>query len=495
MSRIDYRPGYHFTPDRNWMNDPNGLVYHKGIYHLFFQYNPHGDEWANMSWGHASSDDLVRWREHPVAIPMTDDEQIFSGSVVVDHHNSAGFGVAGEPPLVAVYTSAYADGLQAQSLAFSTDDGATWAKYAGNPVLDRVSAAFRDPRVFWYQSPVGSGYWVMAAVEAEAREVLFYRSDDLKAWSHLSTFAGASGTGALGGQEFWECPDLFPLPVDGDADRVMWALVISVNPDTRDGGSATRYLLGQFDGTSFSPLSAEAPRRLDCGADFYAATSFANVPEGRRIAMGWMSNWAYGALVPTSPWRGTMSIPRELSLVAVDGRTTLVQQPVAELQTAEHTSKQVDSGPFTLDGTHEFTSGQQYRADITFDAITARQFGLDVLVGDGEATQIRYDPAGERLSVDRSRSGDTAFHPLFPSTEHAAVPLADGTLHLQVLVDRTSVEVFAQHGAIGLTTLVFPGATSTRLRLVSLGGPTCVTSLRYIPLRSPVTSGAADPAR
>jgi levanase len=241
-----HRPQFHFTPERNWMNDPNGLVYHKGEYHLFFQYNPDGDQWGNMSWGHAVSTDLVHWEELPLAISHDDAEMVFSGSAVVDHENTAGFGTKEEPAMVAVYTRApKAGGSQAQALAYSTDRGRTWTRYSGNPVLDIGSGEFRDPKVQWY-APTKS--WIMAVVLATERKVQFYSSNDLKSWTHLSDFGPA---GAVGG--VWECPDLFELPVDGETGKRKWVLVVSLNPGGIQGGSATQYFVGDFDGTKFTP--------------------------------------------------------------------------------------------------------------------------------------------------------------------------------------------------------------------------------------------------
>ncbi|WP_277207404.1 glycoside hydrolase family 32 protein [Isoptericola croceus] len=257
-----YRPAIHYTPEQNWMNDPNGLVHHDGTYHLYYQHNPEGNRWGNMSWGHATSPDLATWTEQPLAIGQTFDddgvaiEDIFSGSVVVDHGNTSGFGTVEDPPLVAVYTSAYTDahpthaGVQAQSLAYSTDGGYTWTKYADNPVLDRDSANFRDPKVIWYDDP-GSpdgGYWVMVVVEAVDRQVLLYRSDDLKDWTYLSTFGPANATGGI-----WECPDLFELAIDGDPENTRWVMVVNLNPGAVAGGSGGQYFVGEFDGTTFTP--------------------------------------------------------------------------------------------------------------------------------------------------------------------------------------------------------------------------------------------------
>ncbi|WP_448721346.1 GH32 C-terminal domain-containing protein [Microbacterium natoriense] len=259
-----YRPLVHFTPEQNWMNDPNGLVYVDGTYHLFFQHNPQGTTWGNMSWGHATSTDLLHWTQQPLAIPQTFDDQgrpiedIFSGSIVVDHDNSAGFGPAGSSPMVAIYTSAYTPqhpehaGVQAQSLAYSLDDGQTWTKYEGNPVLDRGSANFRDPKVFRYDGPAGE-YWVMVAVEALEHKVVISKSTDLKNWEHLSDFGPANATGGI-----WECPDLFPLPVDGDPSNTKWVMVVNLNPGGPNGGSTGQYFVGDFDGTTFTSETTDA---------------------------------------------------------------------------------------------------------------------------------------------------------------------------------------------------------------------------------------------
>lgn len=265
LGQEQYRPAVHFSPEKNWMNDPNGMVFHNGVYHLYYQHNPSGNIWGNMSWGHATSPDLVHWKEQPLAISTDDQEDVFSGSVVVDKDNSSGFGTAENPPLVAIYTSAYKDasphrGLQAQSLAYSLDDGLTWTKYSGNPVLNRNSANFRDPKVFWYSSPEGGGYWVMTAVEATDHKVVLYKSTDLKDWTALSEFGPANATGGL-----WECPDLFPLAVDGDPNNVKWVMVVNINPGGVAGGSAGQYFVGSFDGTTFTSESTKPSEALPAG--------------------------------------------------------------------------------------------------------------------------------------------------------------------------------------------------------------------------------------
>lgn len=265
LGQEPYRPAYHFSPAKNWMNDPNGMIYHKGVYHLFFQHNPSGNTWGNMSWGHATSTDLVHWQEQPLAISTDDQEDVFSGSVVEDKNNSSGLGTAENPPLVAIYTSAYKDasphrGLQAQSLAYSLDDGQTWTKYSADPVLDRNSANFRDPKVFWYGTADGGGYWVMTAVEALDHKVLLYKSTNLKDWTALSEFGPANATGGL-----WECPDLFPLAVDGDPNNVKWVMVVNINPGGVAGGSGGQYFVGSFDGVTFTSETTKPSDALPGG--------------------------------------------------------------------------------------------------------------------------------------------------------------------------------------------------------------------------------------
>jgi sucrose-6-phosphate hydrolase SacC (GH32 family) len=317
----------------------------------------------------------------------------------------------------------------------------------------------------------------MVAAEAEARQIVCYRSDDLRNWDYLSAFGPVGDTESL-----WECPDLFALPIDGDPDRLGWVLVVSLNPDLAGNGSATRYFVGEFDGVTFMAAPHEF-RRLDWGRDLYAAVSFDNEPTGRRILLGWLSNWDYAASVPTSPWRGSMSLPRELALVTIDGVVTLIQRPVAELSTLDVVADGHRSEPFELVGTRVFQAPQRFRLDVTFDSIDAAELGVDLLVGDGHATRIRYDTGTKRLSVDRTRSGDTEFHPTFASIESATVPLRDGALRLEVFVDRGSVEVFAQHGEVCCTEQVF-APDNTGFAIGSFGGSARVAHLQWLPLGS-----------
>lgn len=444
------RPSAHFTAERTWLNDPNGLLFHRGVYHLFFQNNPHGSTWGNISWGHATSTDLVTWTEQPVAIPFDGDEMVFSGSAVVDERNTAGFALPGQTALVAIYTSARATaahgaGKQAQALAYSVDDGATWTKYAGNPVLDIGSDEFRDPKVFWYGGQ--DGHWVMVAVEAVARRVVVYTSPNLIDWTAASTFGPAHATGGV-----WECPDLFPLPIEGSADS-RWVLVVSMNPGGIAGGSGTQYFVGDFDGTTFRPdrvTDSPDPTQydwIDFGRDYYAAVSFSGVPDGRRLMVGWASNWDYANATPTEPWRSAMSLVREITLVDVDGRPKIRQRPVLPDRPGDVEVFHV-TVPVRGDGGHLITIG----------------------TGAGEELAITVDGAARTLSSDRSRSGLVDFHPSFVSTDVAPFPDAAGDeIDLTIIVDGTIVEMFAFDGLVTLTQQVFPRQPYTEMRVTRHG--------------------------
>ncbi|HEX8498462.1 MAG TPA: GH32 C-terminal domain-containing protein [Actinomycetales bacterium] len=813
------RPQMHFSPARNWMNDPNGLIHLDGEYHYFFQYNPTGDVWGNMSWGHAVSTDLVHWVELPVAIEGSPDERIFSGSVVVDRQNVTGFGSPERPAMVAVYTSWYeaSSRHQAQSLAYSLDRGRTWKRYAGNPVLTgeqdgKDPLEFRDPKVFWHE---GTRSWIMALALATQQKIAFYRSTDLKKWTHLSDFGPA---GAVGGA--WECPDLFELPVDGDPARKRWVLSVNLNPGSIAGGSGAQYFTGSFDGTRFvsddpptytpptgrvladfegashpagwtatgtafgdrpatgalagqqtvtgftgtglansfvggdgsvgtltsppftvdrnhlnllvgggahrwvpgtgdgaapvgtvlgdfegadwagwtvtgdafgtRPTRGEAPCQVnvrgylgggllnsfhagdpdacdlppdagtgtatsppftigarhlsflvgggaqpstavrllvdgqvvrttsgresgtlawaswdladlagrtarievvdqstggwghvladhfvladqparprstetsvnllvdgavvrsvsgsesemldwaswnvsalrgrqarvqlvdantggwghlladqvvlsdtparsrlerahwqDYGRDYYAAVSFADEPKGRRVMMAWMSNWQYANQTPTSPWRSSATLPRELSLRTIDGRVQLVQQPVAAVDALAGSTTYRLSGARLREGTTALggpgTSGRTLRVDLRLNLREAREAGVRVLTGPGEQTVIGYDRVRQQVYVDRTRSGQVGFERTFPSVDRAPLPSFNGTVRLRVYVDRSSVEVFAGQGQVTLTDQVFPSATSTGVQLFSTGGRAVVESLTITPMRS-----------
>lgn len=411
------------------MNDPNGLIHYAGTWHLFYQSNPADSTWGNMSWGHATSTDLLTWTEHPVALWHTETEQIYSGSCVFDAGNSSGFGTTDWPPLVAIYTAHYLPrsprhGTQAQCLAYSLDGGSHWTTHPGNPVLDRGSANFRDPKVFRYQD-----VWVMVAVEAEDQQVVIYRSPDLINWTYASRFGPAHAAAGA-----WECPDLFELPVTG-TDRTRWVLLVNLNPGGVAGGSGCQYFVGDFDGYTFTPdrvIGTSVDRTLgvddpllrsydwfDFGRDCYAVVSFADAPQGRRIVLGWMNNWEYANDVPLTGGRSIMTVPRELDLVQLDDGCRLRQRPVRELPAdalVQHTLR-----------------------------------GGDRVSIDGVAMEYR----GGVLSLDRRGVGTDDFHEAFSTRQWATVPGEPHSVSVDVLVDTCSIEVFAADGMVTISDLVF----------------------------------------
>jgi fructan beta-fructosidase len=808
-----YRPQFHYTPARNWMNDPNGMVYYKGEYHLFYQYNPSGTTWGNISWGHAVSRDLVHWQELGVAIPHDDEEFVFSGSAVVDKENTSGFGTRQNPPLVAIYTSASKVCCrQAQALAYSLDHGRTWTKYAGNPVLDIGSGEFRDPKVFWYAP---DQRWIMVVALSVERKVSIYASENLKDWEHLSNFGPANAVGGV-----WEVPDLFELPVNGNPRNKKWVMVVNINPGGIAGGSGAQYFVGDFDGTTFhadnivgdytppagdvyedfeqsdyggwsttgtafgsgpapgslpgqlpvtgflgsrlvnsfdggdtatgtltsptfrisrgyinllvgggshahqpgtvdtppppgtvfadfeggsygegwtatgtfagttppagtigdqQPVSgyegehlvntfidhdngtgtitspeftiasnyinllvgggshpypgdpgnpptsvnlvvdgqvvhtatgqdseqlnwvnwdvsarngqtahiqivdqntggwghiladhimfADQPARprsyetavnllvdgevvrsasgqdseqldwaawnvndligkdaqiqivdrnsgawghiladhvmfaddpaqsilqrsswLDYGKDYYAAISWNNVPGDKRIMIGWMNNWQYAGVIPTSPWRSAMSVPRQVALRTIDGRVQVVQEPIHQLHQLRRGPAYRMHNTVIPEGTQELRGrgahGKALEIIADFDVRTAQKFGLKVRTGEGEETVIGYDVDTAELYVDRTRSGNVGFNRNFPGVQRAPLTARNGEVHLRILVDWSSVEVFADHGQIVITDQIFPSGTSDGVKLFAEGGNVKLTSLKIWQLRS-----------
>jgi fructan beta-fructosidase len=495
----NHRPLLSFSPARNWMNDPNGLVYHDGEYHLFYQYNPNANTFGDTSWGHAVSPDLLHWTELPPALQAEKDAKgaltqlFFSGSAVVDHANTSGLGQPGKPAMIAMYTAVYPQGrtqagkisqagTQAQSLAYSLDRGRSWTQYPGNPVIELPPAPyaaeyrdFRDPKLFWYEP---QKKWVVVVVVPKLNIALLYSSRDLLKWELMSEFGPA---GSISGD--WECPDLFELPVDGDPARRKWVLVMSQNLGHPAGGSGTQYFVGDFDGTSFTwdrAASDGQVRWLDYGADFYAGVTYNGVPDGRRLLVGWMNNWLYGQQVPTTPWRSAQSVPRELALATVDGKIKLVQQPLAELKRLRakrlHQAAAVKVAPgvhpVPLDG-----AGVPLEIELRLQPGSAQRSGIRVRAQGGQYTEIGYDRKQGALYLDRSRSGQADFHPQFAARHHAPVKLRDGKLPLRILVDGGSVTVFAGQGEAVLTDLVFPDRAANGVALFSEGGTAGVTGL------------------
>ncbi|PWN07493.1 levanase [Rhodohalobacter mucosus] len=480
-----YRPQYHYSPKINWMNDPNGLVYHQGTWHLYHQYNPFGTRWGYMSWNHATSTDLIHWEHRPVAIPYGQDEEegIFSGSAVVDHTNSSGFGDGNGAPIVAVYTSAYGgeEPYQAQSLAYSTDGGITFTKYEGNPVLTFEDPNFRDPNVKW---DAVNERWLMVVALPLQHKVQFYASDNLIDWEYLSDFGPAGATGGI-----WECPDLFPLAVDGDPDRIKWVLHVDMNPGAIAGGSGSQFFVGDWDGTRFTAdpeFSEEDVIWADYGTDYYAAISWNNVPEddGRRIMIGWMNNWDYANEIPTSPWRSAMSLPRTVELNEKNGKVWIIQQPVAELEQLRSGTSRI--GRVSLNSNIEDAeiSGKSYELLMEIDPGNSTLAGIKVRSGNGEETIIGYDSSTETVYADRSISGDVTFHESFVRTSRAPARLIDGKVRLRIFVDWSSVEIFINDGESVITKRIFPEPESTGIRFFADGGEAKFTNIEFHEIKS-----------
>ena len=468
-----FRPQFHFTPERNWMNDPNGLVFYEGEWHLFYQHNPYGDKWGHMSWGHAVSRDLIHWEHLPLALAEEDSIMIFSGSAVVDWKNTSGFGRNGKPPLVAIYTG-HREGTQDQRIAFSNDRGRTWTKVPG-PVLDLHMADFRDPRVFWHDA---TSRWVMAVALPNEKKINFYTSSDLKQWKYVSEFGPA---GATGGQ--WECPDLFTLPVEDGGRK--WVLIVNINPGGPAGGSGTQYFTGKFDGKHFVADGAVKDIHwADYGPDFYAAVSWNDVPnsDGRRVWIGWMSNWLYGQDVPTSPWRSAMTVPRELMLRRTPDGLRLVQKPVTELKKLRLPSPlRFRGGTFAAAARWLVAHNdlpQLLDVEMNFSRVTGKDpFTVNLQTAAGERTSLTFDPTHNRLVLDRARSGQTGFHRDFSTRHEAPLRITNGDVTLRFLLDASSIEILAQGGETSVTELIFPTAGPRGLTLTSEGATPNVTAI------------------
>jgi sucrose-6-phosphate hydrolase SacC (GH32 family) len=423
------------------MNDANGMVFFQGEYHLFYQHNPFGNVWGHMSWGHAVSPDMVHWTNLPVAIPEERDYMIFSGSSVVDTNNVSGL-CEKQQCLLAIYT-AHKEGWQRQNLAYSLDRGRTWKDYAHNPVVDEKKPDFRDPKVFWYEP---QKKWVLATVFADERVARFYESGDLKSWKFLSEF-GPAGTSE--GQ--WECPDLIELPVEGTSVK-KWVLIISRNPGAPQGGTGVQYFVGSFDGTRFINETPDNRKLwVDYGKDFYATQRFANLPptDKRIIWMGWLGNWKYANQEPTSPWRGIQSIPREMFLRKCDTGYCLGQRPVRELHSLRDASQDLQLNPKSAAVSLATAS---FELDATFAADDEAR--LSITDAKNNVIVIGFDPVAKQVFIDRTKSGEANFSPDFAG-KHAGTISSGNNLKLNVFVDQTTLELFANDGERVLTDRVY----------------------------------------
>ena len=447
-----YRPLYHFTPQYGWMNDPNGMVYADGTYHLFYQYNPYGARWGNMHWGHAISKDLVNWEYQPTAIAPDKLGAIFSGSAVIDHDNTAGFG---KGAMIAIFTSA--GDRQTQSIAYSLDGGKTFTKYEGNPVLSDANIIdFRDPKVFWHAP---SKQWVMSL--ATTQTITFYGSKNLKEWTRLSEFG--EGLGGHGG--VWECPDLFPLTYEG---KTKWVLFVSINPGGTNGGSATQYFIGNFDGKTFTPDAMNYPLWLDYGRDNYAGVTWSNVPaaDGRRLFIGWMSNWDYANEIPTVNFRSAMTVARTLRLAHNGEHLVVASEPVKEVESLRRDplslADKTTSDTVTFENLLPNNQGA-YELIFTVTPNDTDSFSFALENAKGETIKYLFDCANKTLSVDRSKSS-VAFNANFAETLIKAPLTAKKSYTVRLLVDKASTELFVNNGEVVQTNTVFPTEVYNTLR-------------------------------
>ena len=483
-----YRPNFHFTPKKGWMNDPNGMFFYNGYYHLYFQHYPDGTTWGPMHWGHAISTDLFNWKEQPIALYPDDLGYIFSGSVVVDYENTSGFGVDGKIPIIAIFTSHDPKkektgeiDVENQSIAYSLDEGLTWTKYKDNPVLKNPGARdFRDPKVSWDKQ---RKRWTM--VLAAGQEIQFYISKDLKSWNKLTSFG--EGIGNHGG--VWECPDFFQLPVVGSSEK-KWVLLVSINPGGPNNGSATQYFVGDFDGKNFvldesfnTETEEEQGFWVDYGRDNYAGVTFSNVEnkDGGKLFMGWMSNWLYANEVPTENWRSAMTIARTLELIKSDNTYRITSNPVPELD--EFKIEKLKNSNVSIKGKTllttskavDFTSVQiNFKIENLIDGV----YNFELTNSEGDSLRFGYDSSMNNYFVDRNNAGKTDFSNKF-SNRIAIAPSTNtqndwtGT----IVLDKTSIELFFDNGQTVMTEIFFPKAPFESLYFQA---PTKESKLEYI---------------
>lgn len=454
-----FRPIFHFSPDYGWMNDPNGMFYKDGVYHLCFQYNPYGSTWENMSWGHATTKDLITWTHKPDVLHRDGFGEIFSGGAIIDKNNDAGFG---EGAIIAFYTNA---GIgQMQCIAYSLDYGETFIKYKDNPILTSDIADFRDPKVFWHDD---TNRWIMLLSVDQHMEI--YSSLNLLDWQYESSFGEKEG--AHGG--VWECPDLVQLAIENESDK-RWVLLCNINPGGPFGGSATQYFVGRFDGKTFINESPLKTKWMDFGKDYYATVTWTNAPENRTIALGWMSNWQYANQVPTQQFRSANSIPRDLVLFRDNNEIYLKSTPVTELDIFSKKGKIIS----------DITVNKEYEIKNIFPQITAAYtLEIELLCGDADTIGIELfndkddtvvftiDIHKREFRMSRNKSGITDFDPTETFTNDTISPLYGGfeIISLLILVDTCSIEIFGNGGKFTMTNLVFPQEPYNNIRFFSKG--------------------------
>ncbi len=484
-----YRPQIHFSPEQKWMNDPNGMVYYEGEYHLFYQYYPENINWGPMHWGHAVSKDLIHWEQLPIALYPDKLGYIFSGSAVIDWKNKSGLGKDGIPPMIAIFTYHNSErekqgkqDFQTQGLAYSLDKGRTWTKYAKNPVLANPGVRdFRDPKVIW--SDINQKWYMILAV---ADHVNIYSSSTLLTWNFESEFGKEIGSH----KGVWECPDLFPMKIEG-SNKTKWVMFVSVNPGAPNGGSGTQYFVGDFDGHEFKSDSQKT-KWIDYGTDNYAGVSWSDIPEkdGRRIYMGWMNNWQYAGLVPTTNWRGATTIPRSLELIENHNEYLLKSHPVVELNDLKTNEKNL--GKTTIKDLFEIVEKQQLpiEIDLSFDTKDktkfdfAERFGIILSNKKNEKVVIGYDNLNKAFFIDRTKNGwDNPSHD-FAQISYAPYINSDDNLEIRLIIDKSSVELFAKDGLVVMTDQFFPSEDFDTVSLFSEHGKVELTEGKIFKLSS-----------
>jgi fructan beta-fructosidase len=457
-----YRPQIHFSPKEHWTNDPNGMVYFDGVYHLFFQYYPNGTQWGPMHWGHATSKDLIHWQELPIALYPDSLGYIFSGSAVIDSNNTSGLGRNGKIPMVAIFTHHDPKGeengkndFQNQSLAFSLDNGNTWTKYSGNPVLKNPGIKdFRDPKVMWYAP---EKKWVMTLATKD--RVTFFSSPNLKNWKKESDFG--SDVGAHGG--VWECPDLFSIDDNG---KKIWVLIVNVNPGGPNKGSATQYFIGNFDGNQFTPFNNKT-KWLDYGPDEYAGITWSNTGN-RKIFLGWMSNWLYANKVPTIKWRNAMTIPRELTVKHVSNDILIASEPVKELDKIESDATVLNN--ISLSQSFDISKkikDPKFPCKLNLIINASKDFSIVISNSLGEETVIGYNKSSNQFYIDRTKSGKTDFESNFAAKHFAPRFSNNRTIDISLIMDASSVELFADDGLSVMTEIFFPSKEYDNIKIQS----------------------------
>ena len=466
-----YRPKYHFTPDSMWMNDPNGMVYYKGEYHLFYQYYPKANVWGPMHWGHAVSKDMITWEHLPIALFPDSHGYIFSGSAVIDWQNTSGFGSIDNPPMVAIFTyhnpekeKAGAIDFQTQGIAYSLDNGRTWEKYKQNPVISNPGFKdFRDPKVIWHDA---TKRWIM--VLAVKDKTMFYSSKDLKKWDFESEY------GLKDDRRLWECPDLFPLKVEG-SNEIKWVLVVSMQSGAPNGGTGTSYFIGDFDGHRFVNSQPENKQYwLDAGTDNYAMVSWSDIPaqDGRKLMLGWMSNWQYAQQVPTYRWRSAMTLPREVTLVNIaEKEWKLKSEIVREFESYKENKTAISKNNIVNDQLLILQKNPLVcELNISLNRKPLKgEFTISISSPEKDTLKIGFDPVSNRYFIDRVKAGISDFNKAFPAKHFSPCFSQNTTLSMKIILDKSSVELFADEGLTAMTDIFFPIGDMNKIEVHAAG--------------------------